>query len=106
MLTGDTAYPGRLYVEDLPAFRDSFERLVAFAGARRVTHVMGCHIEMTSTPGRDYPVGATYQPDEPPLQLPVDVLREILAASRAAGAGPGPWVRDRFVLVDVAGEGT
>lgn len=39
LLTGDTVYPGRLYVRDTPAFVDSLRRLVAFAEAREVTHV-------------------------------------------------------------------
>jgi hypothetical protein len=46
-LTGDTLYRGRLYVEDFAAFLASLERLVAFAESRPVSHVMGCHIEMT-----------------------------------------------------------
>lgn len=64
LLTGDTVYPGRLYGFDMPAFVDSMDRLVEFAKARPVTHVMGCHIEMSTRPGRDYPIGANYQPQE------------------------------------------
>ncbi|USQ79125.1 hypothetical protein NF556_16105 [Ornithinimicrobium faecis] len=41
LLTGDTVYPGRLYGFDLPALTASLERLVDFADARPVTHVMG-----------------------------------------------------------------
>ncbi|MFG2123559.1 MBL fold metallo-hydrolase [Streptomyces sp. NPDC048710] len=69
LLTGDSVYPGRLYIEDVPAFARSIDRLIEFAGRRPVTHVLGCHIEMTTEPGVDYPVRTTYQPDEPPLQL-------------------------------------
>ncbi|OLP57288.1 MBL fold metallo-hydrolase, partial [Salmonella enterica subsp. enterica serovar Javiana] len=46
LLTGDTVYPGRLYVEDWPAFRATIDRLVAFADSHPVSHVLGCHIEM------------------------------------------------------------
>ena len=67
LLTGDTVYPGRLYVEDMPTFAASIERLTEFALCRPVRHVLGCHIEMTRTPGRDYPLGCRYQPDEPSL---------------------------------------
>ncbi|MEV4510043.1 MBL fold metallo-hydrolase [Dactylosporangium sp. NPDC049525] len=80
LLTGDTVYPGRLYVEDLPAFRASIERMIAYADSHPVTHVLGCHIEMTNEPGIDYPVRTTYQPDEPPLQLTVEHLRQVGAA--------------------------
>ena len=36
LLTGDTVYPGRLYVQDMPAFSDNLRRMVAFAEAREV----------------------------------------------------------------------
>ncbi len=98
MLTGDTVYPGRLYVEDMPAFVDSLERLVAMAAARPVTYVLGCHIEMSRQPGRDYPIGSTYQPDEPPLQLSVDQLVRVLEAARHVAYRPGPSWFDDFVI--------
>ena len=49
-------------------------------------HVLCCHIEMTATPGVDYPVLRTYQPDEPPLQLPLSILRDVRAALDEIGA--------------------
>jgi hydroxyacylglutathione hydrolase len=71
----------------MPAFTDSLRRMVAFAEAREVTHVLGRHVETTRTPGRDYPVGALYQPEEPPPQLTVDDLRAARdAAVRVAGS--------------------
>lgn len=39
LLTGDTVYPGRLYVRDMPAFLSSLERLVAFTQTHKVSHV-------------------------------------------------------------------
>ncbi len=65
LLTGDTVYPGRLYIEDWSAFGRTVDRLIDFCDSRPVTHVLGCHIEMTRQPGVDYPVRTTYQPDEP-----------------------------------------
>ena len=81
LLTGDTVLPGRLYVEDMPAFVDSLHRLVDLAGRREVTHVLGCHVEMTRVPGRDYPIGALHQPDELPPQLTVDDLTAVRDAA-------------------------
>jgi hydroxyacylglutathione hydrolase len=98
LLTGDTVYPGRLYVEDMPAFVDSLERLVDIADAGGVRHVMGCHIEMTTTPGRDYPVGTTYQPFEPPLRMSVERLRAVRDAARAVAERPGPHWYDDFAI--------
>ena len=90
LLTGDTVLPGRLYAFDYPAFLASLDRMVELAESREVTHVMGCHVEMTSRPGRDYPLGSRYQPDEPPPQLTVaqlvavrDAAHSIAEANRA-----------------------
>ena len=58
LLTGDTVLPGRLYARDFAAFTAALDTLVAFAQSRPVAHVLGCHIEMTRRPGRDFPLGA------------------------------------------------
>jgi len=90
LLTGDTLYPGRLYVRDEAAFRASIDRLVEFTATREVAHVLGAHIENTRTPFVDYPEGTTYQPDEHPLELGRAHLLELQAALRAT---PGPLER-------------
>jgi glyoxylase-like metal-dependent hydrolase (beta-lactamase superfamily II) len=100
LLTGDTVYPGRLYVEDTSAFTDSLDRLVRLAEARGVRHVMGAHIEMSRSPGRDYPVGTTYQPDEAPLQMTVDQLRGVRDAAMAVAGSPGVHSFDDFAIVN------
>jgi len=69
LFTGDTLYPGRLYVSDGAAFGRSIARLVEFTRTRIVTHILGNHIEQTRTPFLDYPVGTKYQPDEHVLEL-------------------------------------
>jgi hydroxyacylglutathione hydrolase len=69
LLTGDTLYPGRLYVRDAPAFIASVDRLVDFSRDTIITHVLGAHIENMRTPYRDYPEWTTSQPDEHALEL-------------------------------------
>ncbi len=69
LLTGDTLYPGRLYVADGPAFTRSVQRLVDFTKGKIVAHILGNHIEQTRTPYLDYPIGTVYQPDEHALEL-------------------------------------
>jgi hydroxyacylglutathione hydrolase len=64
LLSGDSLYPGRLYVQDFAAFQASTERLIKFTDGKPVTHILGNHIEQTSTPFLDYPVGTIYQPNE------------------------------------------
>jgi hydroxyacylglutathione hydrolase len=93
LFTGDTVYPGRLYVFDWPAFVRSIDRLVDWCAARPVTCLLGCHVEMTTTPGMDYPVGWSYQPDETPLELTTDHLRQIQAK-----LAEHDLRRDRYVL--------
>jgi hydroxyacylglutathione hydrolase len=106
LLTGDTVYPGRLYAFDMPAFVASLDRLVTFAEARPVTFVMGCHIEMSSTPCRDYPLGAKYQPDERPLQMTVAELVAVRDTAAAVADKPGIYAYDGFVIVNGVGLGT
>jgi hypothetical protein len=36
--------------------------LELLATEHEVSQVLGCHVEMRSEPGRDFPVGAAYQP--------------------------------------------
>jgi hydroxyacylglutathione hydrolase len=97
LLTGDTILPGRLYAKEYADFRQSLERLAAFAAQRTITRVLGCHVEMSRTPGRDYPAGSTYQPDEVPLRLPAGRIAEICAAARAA-IKPGVYVHEDFII--------
>jgi len=90
LLTGDTLYPGRLYVRDHEAFRASIRRLVAFTQERVVTHVLGAHIENTRTPYVDYPEGTKHQPEEHVLELGRAHLLEL---SDALERMNGPIVR-------------
>jgi hydroxyacylglutathione hydrolase len=98
LLTGDTLYPGRLYVADWPAFRASVGRLAAFARTRHVSHVLGAHVEMKTTPGADYPMGARFQPDEHVLQLAPAHLEELHAAVEKMGDHPARETHDDFII--------
>lgn len=100
LLAGDNVLPGRIYAFDFPAYLDSMERTVDFAAARRITHVMGCHIEMTRRPGHDYPAGCTYQPDEPPLEMTVEQLVAVRDAARAIKDEPGAHTFDDFLIMN------
>ncbi len=85
MLTGDTFYPGRLYVRDGPAFTASIQRLVDFTRDRPVAHFLGTHIENTREPFRDYPEGTVDQPDEHVLRLGREQLLELRDALHPMG---------------------
>ena len=82
-LTGNTVYPGRLYVRDTAAFAASTARLVAFTASRPVSVILGTHIEQARTLFTDYPVGTQDQPDEDGLELSRAELVTLDSAGRA-----------------------
>ncbi len=93
LLTGDTFYPGRLYVRDTAAFAASTERLAAFARSRPVPAILGTHIEQTRTPFTDYPMGTQDQPDEDRLELS---RAELVTLDSAVRAMRGRFTRTRL----------
>lgn len=98
LLTGDHLYPGRLYIADFPAYVASTRRLVQFTESHPVAHILGCHIEQSSTPYVDYPTGTTYQPHEHSLELGRANLLELMAALDALHGTPAKvFLRDLTV---------
>ena len=98
LMTGDSFYPGRLYVGDaeFATFMASHQRMVDFTADKPVAHIFGTHIEQTSTPFVDYPRGTTYQPEEHTLELTRGVLLELNDAMKRLNGK-----LDRVVLRDV-----
>jgi len=101
LLTGDTFYPGRLYVKDWNAFKMSIERLVKFTDNYEISTILGNHIEMTQTPGVDYPMGTVYQPKESALPLNVLELKELSSALKKLGDKPTKEIHDSFIIYPV-----
>ena len=106
LLTGDTVYRGRLYVDDWAEYSRTIDRLIAFCADHPVTHVIGCHIEMTREPGVDYPIGATFQPEEPPLELSPDAFTEIRRLLDAPGHVPSRRRAADFIVWPEDGDPT
>jgi glyoxylase-like metal-dependent hydrolase (beta-lactamase superfamily II) len=98
LLTGDTLYPGFLFISNWAAYKVSIHRLATFAETHNIAHVLGTHIEMSSTPGVAYPYGTTYQPDEHVLQLGLKHLLELDEACRNMGSNPVQEVHDDFII--------
>jgi glyoxylase-like metal-dependent hydrolase (beta-lactamase superfamily II) len=80
LLTGDSLYPGLLFIADWTTYRASMHRLAQFAAGRPIAHVLGAHIEMTATPKVNYPYRTTYQPEEHALPLTAAHLQELDSA--------------------------
>ncbi|MEO5587896.1 MAG: MBL fold metallo-hydrolase [Novosphingobium sp.] len=105
LLSGDVIYPGRLYVpvNFMADERASIDRVAAFAARHPIRALLGAHIEMTRTPGRDYGHEAPAHPDEHPLELPAATIGELRTGLKAALDVPDrPQVHDRFIITPVA----
>lgn len=101
LLTGDSFYPGRIYVNGDPlVFIASHQRLVDFALSHTVTSIPGTHIEQSRTPFVDYPVGTVYQPDETPLEMTVGQLLELNEYFKTMGE---TFVPHRFAGYSICG---
>jgi len=98
LLTGDHLYPGRLYITDFAAYVASTRRMVEFTATRPVAHILGCHIEQSSTPFVDYPIGTTYQPHEHSLELGRAHLIELMAGLDAMQGKPAKVVLRDFTI--------
>jgi glyoxylase-like metal-dependent hydrolase (beta-lactamase superfamily II) len=102
LLTGDTLYPGRLYVRDWAAYCASIGRLVRFIDdGHPITHVIGAHIEL-SADNVEYPEGATEHPNEHPLPLGEAHLRDLLSTVTGMANAPTRTKRESYVVVPLA----
>jgi glyoxylase-like metal-dependent hydrolase (beta-lactamase superfamily II) len=100
LLSGDSLYPGRLYVPTnlFADYRASIDRVVAFTRTHPVSHILGAHIEMTRTPRQDLPDLAKTHPDEHVLELPTAALTELQTALQAMGDQVVRDVHDDFIV--------
>lgn len=87
LLTGDTFYPGYIYVKHWDEYKRSIARLVSLSKAHSISAVLGAHIEMTAEAGEHYSIGTIYQPNEAPLTLtPVNLASLNLALEKSDNA--------------------
>lgn len=98
LLTGDTLYPGRLYINDFPEYKASVSFLVDYSSGKDVCAVLGTHIEMSTTPGQDYSLGVQSHPSEHELALSRETLVELNSAVQAMGANASRQTHDDFII--------
>lgn len=103
MFSGDMLYPGRLYVplNQFDAYRASADRLAAFAKTHPIRALLGAHIEMTTTPGQDYPMKAATHPAEHGLALPPSAITELDQAVASAKSPPAIDRHADFIVYPV-----
>lgn len=80
LLTGDTFYPGLIYVKHWKKYRESLNHIVEFGTQHPVSAVLGGHIEMQKNTSEIYPIGTLYQPNERPLALSFGDLKQVQSA--------------------------
>lgn len=106
LITGDSLYPGRLYVfgasgqGQWAVYKASMQRLVDFVATRDLCWVLGTHIEMTNTAGLDFQIGSTWHPDEHELELSREHLLELNTALQALPS-PVIEVHDDFIIYPI-----
>jgi len=100
LFSGDMLYPGRLYVplDRFAEYQASADRLAAFAKSHHIRALLGAHIEMTTSPGQDYPMQAATHPSEHPLPLPAAAIGELKDAVDDAGPTPKVDRHADFIL--------
>jgi glyoxylase-like metal-dependent hydrolase (beta-lactamase superfamily II) len=100
LLTGDTLYPGYIYVKNWDEYALSIARLALFSESNDVAAILGSHIEMTSKPGIAYSVGTSFQPDEADLDLLPQTLRKLSSTLQEPGVKK-ELVFDRFIVKEM-----
>jgi glyoxylase-like metal-dependent hydrolase (beta-lactamase superfamily II) len=98
LFSGDLFYPGRLYITDWPAFVSSIDRMIAFCHAHPISHILGCHIEMSIYPKLDYLVRTSYQPYERPLEMTVAQLESVRDAIAEIDGKPGVYIYNDYII--------
>lgn len=100
LFSGDMLYPGRLYVptDQFPAFVVSTNRVATFARTHPIAMLLGAHIEMTDTPGKDYAMEAPAHPHEHPLELPTSAITRLQGAVRGMASAPVISNQGDFIL--------
>ncbi|HWB78178.1 MAG TPA: MBL fold metallo-hydrolase [Nannocystaceae bacterium] len=106
LLTGDTLYPGRLYIDVWPEFRASTKRLAEFAATHDVRWVLGAHIELqrernADGTASDYEMGAAVHANEHPLVLPPDEPAKLWTMVETMGETPRREASEHFIVYPV-----
>ena len=102
LLTGDTLYPGYIYVKDWDSYRNSIDKLATFASHNEITAILGAHIEMKKQPACYYPIGSTYQPNEAQLDLSVQSLHNLNTKLKDSNK-PIEIIFDNFIIKPMSG---
>lgn len=102
LMTGDTLYPGYIYVKDWEEYRSSIDRLASFTNDNDVTAILGGHIEKKSHSKFYFPIGSTHQPNEASLDLSVESLHFLNKKLKTVDE-PSEIIFDDFTIKPMSG---
>jgi len=100
LFTGDSLYPGRLYFKQstFSQYKKSMQNLYKYIQEKRVKLILGTHIEMTESAGKDYPFQASEHKKERQLQLSKAHLKELIEALSKMQLPVKKQIHDDFIL--------
>jgi hydroxyacylglutathione hydrolase len=100
LFSGDSLGPYRLYIpmNEAKTYRDSIDRVAAFTKSKRVSWILGAHIEMTTKPGELILDEAPSHPDEHVLEISYSNLPELQTALHAMGDNLEQQAHRDFVI--------
>ena len=98
LFTGDTVYSGRLYVVDMFAYIATLDRAITVMAEVPVSYLLGCHIEMSSTPGHDRPLGSLSHPGEAPMPMRPGQLVTLRERAAEIAHVPGVYKFDDVII--------
>ena len=101
LLTGDTFYPGRLYIKAWAEFKKTIKRLNAFMKHHDVQAILGAHIEMSTKFMVDYEVGSKYHESEASLVLQPEDLQVLDNALVRIGDVPTYLRLNKFIIYPI-----
>lgn len=104
VFSGDFLLPGRLLVNELPAYEASAQRVAEFLQEKPVSYVLGGHVEKNRA-GELFSWQSTHHPDEHALQLTKADLMALPAALRKFNgfySESGPFVIENPVRILIA----
>tara|TARA_R110002096_G_scaffold408075_1_gene606986 strand:+ start:99483 stop:100553 length:1071 start_codon:yes stop_codon:yes gene_type:complete len=101
LLTGDTLYPGRLFINNFSEYKASIDFLVNYSADKELCAILGTHIELSTTPGDDYEFGVDHHPNERALELDRATLLELQAAITAMGNTAVRETHDNFIIFPI-----
>lgn len=99
LFSGDSLYPGRLYIRHWNLYRQSIERLAAFFEDKPLQWILGSHIEMSALPGIDFPEGVSTHPNERALELKHSDLEFLQQRLRDIGPVPRHEKQANFIIM-------